>query len=646
MFYNMFTISNLNIKTLILHLNYLGTQNNFNIMTDKSNQRLFEEFPPTPTKEWLDVVSKDLKGADFEKRLVWKTDEGFKIQPFYREEDLQKLDYLNNLPGEFPFVRGSKTDNKWLVRQDIIISDIEDANNKAKELITKGINSLGFIFKSDEIVTKENIIKLLNDISVEVELNFSAPTHKCALQTAVVEAFEELNISSKAKGSINFDPLGQLTVKKEMCGDVDTILNNIGKLTGKASSLTNFRTLSVNAKHFNNAGATAVQELAFGLSIGTEYLARLTEGGLSIDEAAKRIRFNFGVGGAYFIEIAKLRAARFLWAQIVDAYKPSDEEVSIMNIHCETSEWNKTIYDPYVNMLRTQTEAMSATLGGADSLTILPFDSIYAESSNFSERIARNQQLLLKEESYFDKIADPAAGSYYIENITDSIIDEAWKLFLEIEDKGGYLSAVKEGFIQKLVKESASAKAKNIAQRRSSLLGTNQYPNTTEFIAEAIDENKAFAKNSTDSSSIKIARGAQAFEALRLDTEKSGKRPKVFMLTYGHLAMRLARSQFAGNFFGCAGYEIIDNLGFDSPEAGVEAAVKAGADVVVLCSSDKEYAEAAPAAFKALNNRAMFVVAGAPESMDDLKAQGIEHFIHVRSNLLETLQFFNNQLIK
>lgn len=615
-------------------------------MTDKSNQKLFEEFPPISSQEWLDVVTKDLKGADFEKRLVWKTDEGFKIQPYYREENLQNLDYLNNLPGEFPFVRGSKSDNKWYVRQDIYISAIEEANAKAKEVITKGVDSLGFIFKSDDIITKENIIKLIEGIPVEVELNFSAPTHKCALQTAVVEAFDELKISSTAKGSINFDPLGQLTVKKEMCGSVDTILSNIGTLTGKASSLKNFKTVSVNAKHFNNAGATSVQELAFGLAVGNEYLVKLIEGGLTIDQAASRLRFNFGVRNAYFIEIAKLRAARFLWARIVEAYNPKDKAVATMDIHCETSEYNKTIYDPYVNMLRTQTEAMSATLGGANSLTVLPFDSIYTESSNFSERIARNQQLLLKEESYFDKIADPSAGSYYIENITDSIVDEAWKLFLEIEDKGGYLAAVKEGFIQKLVKESASAKTKNIAQRRSSLLGTNQYPNTSESVIKAIDEKKAFAKNSANSDSIELVRGAQAFEELRLATEKSGKRPKVFMLTYGHLAMRLARSQFSGNFFGCAGYEIIDNLGFDTPEAGVEAAIKAGADVVVLCSSDAEYAEAAPKAFKALNNKAMFVVAGAPECMDDLKAQEIEHFINVKSNLLETLQFFNNQLIK
>ncbi len=615
-------------------------------MTDKSNQKLFEEFPPVSSQEWLDVVTKDLKGADFEKRLVWKTDEGFKIQPYYREEDLQHLDYLNNLPGEFPFVRGSKSNNKWYVRQDIYISTIEEANTKAKEVITKGVDSLGFIFKSDDIITKENIIKLIDGIPAEVELNFSAPTHKCTLQTAVVEAFDELKISSTAKGSINFDPLGQLTVKKEMCGSVDTILSNIGTLTGKASSLKNFKTVSVNAKHFNNAGATSVQELAFGLAVGNEYLVKLIEGGLTIDQAASRLRFNFGVRNAYFIEIAKLRAARFLWARIVEAYNPKDKAVATMDIHCETSEYNKTIYDPYVNMLRTQTEAMSATLGGANSLTVLPFDSIYTESSNFSERIARNQQLLLKEESYFDKIADPSAGSYYIENITDSIVDEAWKLFLEVEDKGGYLAAVKEGFIQKLVKESASAKTKNIAQRRSSLLGTNQYPNTSESVIKAIDEKKAFAKNSANSDSIELVRGAQAFEELRLATEKSGKRPKVFMLTYGHLAMRLARSQFSGNFFGCAGYEIIDNLGFDTPEAGVEAAIKAGADVVVLCSSDAEYAEAAPKAFKALNNKAMFVVAGAPECMEDLKAQGIEHFINVKSNLLETLQFFNNQLIK
>jgi methylmalonyl-CoA mutase len=195
--------------------------------------------------------------------------------------------------------------------------------------------------------------------------------------------------------------------------------------------------------------------------MGSEYLTQLTGRGLSADIAASKIRFSFGIGSNYLSEIAKLRAARLLWSVITNGFQPADRESIKMDIHCVTSEWNKTVQDPYVNLLRTQTEAMSAILGGADSLTVEPFDITFRKPDEFSERIARNQQLILKEESYFDKVADPAAGSYYIEYLTYLIAENTWKLFLEIEEKGGFLSSQKSGLIQKKLSESA-AKRKNI----------------------------------------------------------------------------------------------------------------------------------------------------------------------------------------
>ena len=617
-------------------------------MADKSNQPLFSEFAPVSTQEWMDKITADLKGADFDRKLVWRTNEGFNVRPFYREEDLKNLEYLDTLPGEYPFVRGTKAHNKWMVRQDIVVKDVKEANEKALDILNKGIDSLGFFIEKEELITKENISALLKNIVPEaVELNFSTLHGNKKLYQLVVEEFAARNCKfEEIKGSLNFDPLGSLTVSGKSCVPVEDLLDDAAELAAEGKALPQFQTISVNAKHFNNAGATIVQELAFGLAMGNEYLAQITERNQDINTAAKNIRFNFGIGGNYFMEIAKLRAGRMLWAKIVDAYKPTGLEVKKMHTHCETSEWNKTIYDPYVNMLRTQTEAMSATIGGTDSLTVAPFDQVFRQPNVFSERIARNQQLLLKEESYFSMIVDPSAGSYYIENLTDSIANEAWKLFVEVEEKGGYTAALKAGFVQAQVNEASETRKKDLARRKDTLLGTNQYPNNLEAVAKEISEDKAFTDSEEGNTfePIQLYRGAEEFEALRLATEKAAKRPKVFMLTYGNLAMRLARSQFSGNFFGCAGYEIIDNLGFDTVEAGVEAAKKAGADVVVLCSSDEEYAEAAPAAFKALNGDAIFVVAGAPACSDDLKAQGIEHFINVRTNLLETLQGFNKML--
>lgn len=320
-----------------------------------------------------------------------------------------------------------------------------------------------------------------------------------------------------------------------------------------------------------------------------------------------------------------------------------------MAVHAETSSFNLTLFDAHVNLLRTQTEAMSAAIAGVDSITVTPFDKVYETPNGFSERIARNQQLLLKEEAHLNRIVDPAAGSYYIENLTVSIAKQAWDLFLQTEEAGGMVKAVLDSSVQNAVNNSNRARHEAVSKRKEILLGTNQYPNFNETAGEKAplehacccghgDEAGTFATLNSD-------RAASEFEALRLETEHSGKRPKAFMLTIGNLAMRQARAQFSCNFLACAGYEVIDNLGFPTVEEGIEAAMKANADIVVLCSSDDEYAEYAIPAFKALNGRAMFIVAGAPACMDELKAAGIENFIHVRCNVLETLKEYNKKLL-
>jgi methylmalonyl-CoA mutase len=321
-----------------------------------------------------------------------------------------------------------------------------------------------------------------------------------------------------------------------------------------------------------------------------------------------------------------------------------------MMTHATTSTFNLTVFDAHVNLLRTQTEAMSAALAGVDSITVTPFDATYKTPDAFSERIARNQQFLLKEESHLDKIVDPAGGSYYVETLTVSIAQEAWKLFLEVEEKGGFLACVNNGDVQKAVNASSEKRHGDMARRKEILLGTNQYPNFGEMAAEKIVKKECACacanKEEGEGVALTMKRAASDFEDLRLATEAAANRPKVFMLTIGNLAMRLARSQFSANFFGCAGYEIIDNLGFNTVEEGVNAAVEKNADVVVICSSDDEYETLAPEAFKALNGRAEFVVAGAPACTEALQAEGITNFINVRSNVLETLQAFNAKLLK
>jgi methylmalonyl-CoA mutase len=313
-----------------------------------------------------------------------------------------------------------------------------------------------------------------------------------------------------------------------------------------------------------------------------------------------------------------------------------------MFAHAVTSTWNQTVYDPYVNMLRGTTEAMSATLAGVHSLEVVPFNASYEEPTEFSKRIARNAELLLKHESHFDQVVDPAGGSYYIETLTKNIAEQAWKLFLEVEDKGGYVAAFKAGFVVEKVKASAAAKDKNITTRRQILLGANQYPNFTEVADAAVSADVVTREDKENV--LTPYRGAMAFEAMRLHVDRSGKEPKAFMLTCGSLSMARARAQFSCNFFACAGIRVQDNTFFKSVEEGVAAALEAKADIVVVCASDDDYAEVAPKVKELLAGKAILVVAGAPACTPELEAQGITNFINVKSNVLETLKFYLKEL--
>ncbi len=618
-------------------------------------QKLFAEFPPVSTEAWEAAINKDLKGADYEKKLVWRTAEGFNVRPYYRAEDLKGIEYLGSQCGEFPYVRGTKKDNDWKIVQTLEVDSPKAANAQATVLLTKGVESIGFVIK-DKAFDKSALDTLLAGISVKnTELVFSG----CAVKEVAdlfIDKLEREGIDPETvKANFVIDPIiRKMTLKgKALCKEGCKCFENLASLISRGAKYKRLRFVNVSGDAFQNCGSTIVQELAFTLAAGHEYLVRLMDQGLSIDQAASALRFSMSIGSNYFMEIAKLRAARMLWANIVSAYNPSRGCAAKMKVHAVTSQWNMTIFDAHVNLLRSQTEAMSAAIAGVDSITVRPFDEAYETPDDFAERIARNQQLLLKEECHFDKVVDPGAGSYTIEVFTNSIADVAWKLFLETEEKGGFGSLANAGEIQASVNASNEARHKAVATRRESLLGTNQFPNFTEVAGDKVkkEEGACCCKGQHHNhcenegvTKLNFARGASEFEALRLATEKSEKTPKAFMLTIGNLAMRLARAQFSCNFFACAGYKTIDNLGFDTVEEGVEAAMKAGADIVVLCSSDDEYAEYAPAAFKALNGRAQFVVAGAPACMEDLKAQGIDQFIHVKSNVLETLQGFNAKL--
>ncbi len=613
---------------------------------EKKRERLFAEFAPVSRQEWLDKITVDLKGADFNKKLVWRTNEGFQVQPFYMREDVENFPSMNALPGQYPFVRGNKTnDNNWYVRQNVVCENAKEANAKILDILNRGIDSLGLQIPSD-CISADFLDALLAGIAPEaVELNFSTcPCSAVQLAEQVIAWLGRKGADkTKVHGGIEFDPIGKMLQKGK---ELSKCLEAAGKLVEIVKDYPYITCITVGSLVLQNAGAFCYQESGYALAWGNEYMNLMTEAGVAPVEAVRRIRFSMGVGGNYFMEIAKFRAFRMLWAKIVREYGVPEEECYTY-IMATTAEYNKTLYDSYVNLLRTQTEAMSSALAGVESMVVTPFDTPYEAPTEFSERLARNQQLMLKEENHFSKIVDVAAGSYYIEELTRSLAGEAWKLFLEIEKNGGFLAAVKGGSVQAAVNATNDDRHKKAAQRREFILGSNQFPNFNET-----SEGKTPAgccchccqKEETDFPKLNTTRLSSEFEQLRLQTEKAAKRPIAFMLTIGDLKWRQARAQFSCNFLASAGYKVMDNLGFKTVEEGVEAAVKAGADIVVLCSSDDEYAEYAVPAFKALGGKALFVVAGAPACADELKAAGIEYFIHVRVNQLETLKELNAKL--
>ncbi len=612
----------------------------------EKKELLFDQFPPVSTAEWKAKVEADLKGAPFDKKLVWRTNEGFNVQPMYRAEDIADLKTTDSLPGEDPYVRGTRTDNNWITRQEILAASAKEANEKALDVLGKGVNSLGFAVKEPTVEELKELLAGIDLSAVEINLR-SCPKKALTLAKSLAEYLKSEGKEKEFKGSIDFNPFKKaLKHGVEFPGDIAAMAVEI---LDAVKDVPGVRVLSVNSDMLSNAGAYIFQELGFALSWGAEWLTMLTEKGLPVAEITSRVKFNMGVSSNYFMELAKFRAARMLWAQIAKQYGAAEADCKLA-VHASTSKFNQTIYDAHVNLLRSQTECMSAALAGVDSITVTPFDVPYKTPDDFSERIARNQQLLLKEESHLDKVVDPAGGSYYVETLTAAIAAEAWKLFLEIEDKGGFLAAVNNGDVQNAVRESSVKRHTDVARRKEVLLGTNQFPNINEMAAAKIETTGCGCgcgcNDSENEGGLPTARAASDFEALRLATEAAANRPKVFMLTIGNLAMRLARAQFSTNFFGCAGYEIIDNLGFDTVEQGVDEALAKGADIVVLCSSDDEYATLAPEAYKYLAGRAEFVVAGAPACMDELKAAGINDFVHVRCNVLDTLRDFNARLLK
>jgi methylmalonyl-CoA mutase len=576
-----------------------------------SSETLLHEFPPVSTQAWEDVIAKDLKGADYAKKLVWQTEEGLAVKPYYRAENIVGLEYLDAAPGNFPFVRGDRAAADWRIREEIEALDPAEANRAACAAVVAGAEEIAFL--QVQIAGAPDLTVLLAHLQ-------EIPVHFQGAGEALIRLL--LGRKPNSRVSTGWDPFKNLDFAAEVI----------------AKSPATFVPFTISGSEFEESGATSVQEVGFTLAAGIDFLAEMQSRKADINRAAASVTFSFAIGSNYFFQIAKLRAFRLLWARAVESFGGTRESAKA-RIHARTSRWNETVYDPHVNILRGTTETMSAALGGADSISVAPFDECYKAPDEASRRLARNTQILLKQEALLSRVADPGGGSYCLEVITDFIAREGWKTMQAIEAAGGFRKALADGQIQRAVEQSLAAKEKAVASRRRIFTGTNQHSNLSEKALERIDESRLNKG---------VHRGAEAYEQLRLRTERhaaaGGRVPHVLLAEIGDIKMRAARSNFAANFFGCAGFDIVTRR-FDNVSE-IEAAAS-DAELVVLCSSDPEYLPLAVdliARLKAAGRKTSVIVAGYPDSVEQLKAAGVADFVHVRSNPIEVLTKWQGQL--
>lgn len=614
----------------------------------KSSENLFSEFPSVSKSQWKEKTLEDLKGADFDKKLVWRTLEGFDLQPYYSSEDLADLAYLRKFESSIMNMEdGSQGPRYWVNREKILVHDAETANKTAIEALNSGADGLIF-----DLTGKEDVdIKLLlnNILPLHCSVSFIATRNAAKLIKGYFTYESQNHIeTSQLFGSLNYDPIRNLTIKGKMASDGFKVLKEIIEVTDGAEK---FYGLTVNGSQFQNSGSSLVQELAFSLNMAVEYIHQLGELGVSPEKVIKNMEFSMAVGTDYFLEIAKLRALRILFYKIAESYGLKDFDPGSISVYSTSSMWTKTIYDPYVNMLRNTTEAMSAIIGGCNSLTIAPYNENFEAVTPFSKRISRNVSNMLKEESYFDKVVDPSAGSYYIENITDALVKNAWQLFTDVESEGGFIASFTAGKIQSRIKEIRSKRMELASQRREIFVGTNQYPNTKEQLDPA--KITMPIKESGEIEVLVQEDGASDFEKLRLKTDafakKNGVRPKAFLALIGNNpAMRTARAQFSGGFIGCGGFEIVDGVITNSNDEALKKALEVNAEITVVCGSDEDYATLGiefTRQYKAAKKDSVLILAGYPaEGIEELKSAGIDEFIHMRANLIETLSSLQQKL--
>jgi methylmalonyl-CoA mutase len=611
---------------------------------------------------WRKTVEAELKGVPFDKKLVTRTPEGVAINPLYTRIDLAGISSVETVPGRPPFVRGVKSfgykSSTWEVAQEIAAETPAAFNRSLLSDLMTGQNSVvmpscAYGYTEEELATALQGVEL-----TALPVHFEAGVRADGGATLFLKLARSRGLDTRQlTGSVTLDPLAFWIRRGGLHMNVSTAFDELAVWVKQASKdAPHVRTVGVDTTPWSDAGGTAVHELAFALAAAAEVLGALAERGIEPATTATKIQCRFAIGPQFFMEIAKFRALRGLWSRLLKAYGVEPVDAMMPAVHACTGRWNKTLHDAHVNMLRVTTEALSAVLGGVESLHIAPYNEVAGETDEISRRIARNVHVLLAEEFNFTEVADAAGGSWYVEKLTDELARKAWALFQEIEASGGLCAALRTGKLQALVVKASDEKNDALDRRRSGLIGTNLFPN----LAEKVPAVKVPISTGEDLSGedkitpVLAVRAAQKFERLRAAASayeaRTGKPPQIFVARMGPVKQHKPRADFTLGFFSVGGFKAVGKAIYTDATDAAKAAAESGAPIAVLCSTDDTYPELVPVFAKTLKELAptvTFVLAGLPaekEAVAAFQAAGVDEFIHVRTNVREILETFLNKI--
>lgn len=652
---------------------------------------LRDEFPVPSFDQWRETATADLKGADFAKKLVWRTLEGFDVQPLHVRGDVADLASARTLPGEFPFVRGTRpaaAGGSWTIHQECQGRTPQELNAAMRDGLARGQTG---------ICIGNGIVNSLADLRIALAgidwagmpLMLGSGGHPLAMLAALAALADEQGVArAELKGCLDADPLGRLAAQGTLPFSPERAFDTLTAMARWCvREMPGVRPLRIAAHVYHEAGASLAQELGIAIESGTECAREMVARGMAVDDAARCVAFDFPVSTNVLLEIAKLRAARMMWAKAMADEGATDASAMKMVLHARSSRRTKTAMDGHCNLIRSSLEGFAAVVGGCDSLRLAPFDEPFADADEFGVHLARNQQVLLEREAYLDKVADPAGGSFLIEKLTESMAIAARDFARALAADGGVAATLQAGSLQKRIAEVAAKKRAMTAGRQIPVVGASNYADASQAVPEprkasvapaAPKAARALRHAGVDADPVAFAieaacagasfpeitvavapandssrpqatplateRASEPYERLRLRAAAQPRQPSVVLVTTGPAAMRRARADFSSGFFQAGGFLVHEIEATDDVDEAVRRALATDAAIAVACSDDESYPKIVPALsakLKAARPKMLVCVAGPP--IEGI-ASAVDEFVHIRANVVETLGRLQDKL--